>query len=340
VVQDWKLMSGRGVCRTRRDLIRAAVATVVGLVAMGCDPVQAQAPYPNKPIRIVVGYAAGGPTDIVARVIAAKLGNILGQRVYVENQAGGSGNIATDAVARAPADGYTLLLATLPNAVNESLYKTLRSKFEKDFVPIGALAETSFVLVVHPSLGVKNVSELIALAKSKPGDLMYASAGKGTGGHLAAQLFSMAAGVKMIPVHYKGGGDSIKDLLSGEMKMMFSSIPPVLGFVQDGKLLGLATSGPKRDAALPALPTIAESGVAGFDVRLWFGLIAPAGTPREAVDRLSAALQQALTSDEVKTAFAAQSYQATIGTPEQFGTFFRSEVEKWKKVVDEIGGID
>jgi tripartite-type tricarboxylate transporter receptor subunit TctC len=325
--------------RTKCHLVAATMAAMAASAVVVSGAARAQAPYPDKPIRIVVGFAAGGPTDIIARVVGAKIGGILGQQVYVENRAGASGNIATETVARAPADGYTLLMASFASAVNQSLYKNLRYKFGDDLIPIAPIAETEHVLLVHPSLGVKNVADLIALAKATPGDVLYATAGKGTATHLAAELFNMMAGIKMMPVHYKGGGDTLKDLVSGQVKVMISSIPPVLGFVQDGTLRGLATTGPKRDRTLPDLPTVAEAGLAGYDVRLWFGLVAPTGVPREVVERLSTATRQALGSAELKATLAAQGYDPLIGTPEEFGSYFRGEVEKWGKVIAAVGTI-
>jgi tripartite-type tricarboxylate transporter receptor subunit TctC len=318
----------------RRALATAAIVALAGLAPITA---YAQAVYPTKPIRIVVGFAAGGPADIVARVVGAKLGDILGQQVVVENRGGAGGVIGTETVARAEPDGYTLLLTPLANAVNETLAKNLRYKYGEHLIAVAPLAETANVLVVHPSLGVKSVSELIALAKAKPGEVLYATAGRGTATHLTSELFNLMAGTKLAPVHYKGGGDTLKDLASGEVKVMFSSIAPVLAFVQQGRLIGLATTGPKRDRALPDLPTIAESGLAGFDMRLWLGLLAPAGTPRPIVDRLSSAITQALNLPDLKTALAAQGFEPLVGTPEQFDAFYRSETEKWRKVIEATG---
>jgi tripartite-type tricarboxylate transporter receptor subunit TctC len=315
------------------------MAVAAGLVATSLDHARAQAPYPNRPIRIVVGFAPGGPTDIIARVVGAKLSDLLGQQVYVENRAGASSNIATEVVARSPADGYTLLMASIANAVNESLFKSLRYRFGEDLIPVAPFAETANVLVVHPSLDVRSVADLVALAKAKPGEILYATAGKGTATHLAAELFNTTAGLKMTPIHYKGGGETIKDLVSGQVKVMFSTIPPVLGFVKDGTLRGLATTGPKRDRTLPNLPTIAESGLAGFDVRLWFGLLAPTGTPRDAVDGLSTATRQALNAPDLTEKLAAQGYDPLIGTPEEFGAYYRGEMDKWAKVIAAVGTI-
>ena len=334
-------MSTEQLCRLDLQCTRRAVlGGAAGLVAFATSrTVLAQATYPNKPIRLVVGFAAGGPSDIIGRVVGAKIGDILGQQVYVENRAGASGNIATETVARSDPDGYTLLLAPLSCAVNESLFKNFRIKFSESFAPIAPIAETAVVLVVHPSLNVSSVQQLVTLAKSKPGEVFYATAGKGTATHLAAELFDTSAGIKMTPVHYKGGGETIKDLRSGEVKVMFSTIPPVLGFVRDGSLRGLATSGPKRDRTLPELPTIAESGVPGYDVRLWFGLAAPAGTPPAIVSKLSAATKQALENDELKKALNAQGYEPLFGTAEEFGAFYRREAEKWAKVIETVGSI-
>jgi tripartite-type tricarboxylate transporter receptor subunit TctC len=323
---------------SRRHFLGTA-ATAAALSAVGARPSPAQTSYPSKPIRILVGFAAGGPTDIIGCVVGAKLGDILGQQVYVENRAGASGNLATEAAARAEPDGHTILLTLLTHAVNESLFKNFKYKFEDDFAAVAPLAETALVVLVHPSLEVKSVADLIALAKAKPGDVLYATAGKGTATHLAAEMFGATANVKMTPVHYKGGGETIKDLLSGQMKVMFSTIPPVLGFVKDGRMRGLATTGPKRDKTLPDLPTIAESGFPDFDVRLWFGLSVPKATPRPIIERLSAATKQALDSDEVKKAFAAQGYETLPGTPEEFAAFYRREAAKWAKVVETIGSI-
>jgi tripartite-type tricarboxylate transporter receptor subunit TctC len=314
-----------------------ATAAIVALAGLAPNAAYAQAAYPTKPIRIVVGFAAGGPADIVARIVGAKLGDILGQQVVVENRGGAGGVIGTETVARAEPDGYTLLLTPLANAVNETLAKNLRYKYGEHLIAVAPLAETANVLVVHPSLGVKSVSELIALAKAKPGEVLYATAGRGTATHLTSELFNLMAGTRLAPVHYKGGGDTLKDLASGEVKVMFSSIAPVLAFVQQGRLIGLATTGPKRDRALPDLPTIAESGLAGFDMRLWLGLLAPAGTPRPIVDRLSSAITQALNLPELKTALAAQGFEPLVGTSEQFDAFYRSETEKWRKVIEATG---
>jgi tripartite-type tricarboxylate transporter receptor subunit TctC len=316
----------------------AAVTAAMSVAAIaGCAAALAQSGYPNKPIRILVGFAAGGPSDIIARVVGAKTAEILGQQVVVENKSGAGGMIASDTAARSDPDGYTPLNTALSVAVNESLSKTIHVEFGKDLVAIAAQAETANILVVHPSLGLKSVAEFIAFAKSRPGEIVYATAGRGSATHLTAELFNMMAGTRLVPVHYRGGGDTVKDLVSGQVKVMFSTIAPVQGLVKQGQLIGIATTGPNRDPAFPDLPTIAESGLAGFDVRLWIGLTAPAGTPREIIKRLEAANNKALNSPDVKSSLAAQGFLPFIATSEEFDAFYRSERDKWAKVIKAAG---
>lgn len=313
------------------------LAAVAAVSSAAASPANAQAKYPDGPVKLVVGFAAGGPTDILARVIGAGMGEVLGQQFVIENRTGAGGNIATEATSRAEPDGYTLQITLMSSAINESLFKNFKIRFAQHFDSIGGIASTGLVLLVHPSLGVASVSDLIKLAKSKPGNLLYASAGAGTATHLAAELFNSTAGVKLMPVHYKGGGDTLKDLLSGEMKIMFSTIPPVLGFVKEGRLRGIATTGSKRDSALPDLPTIAESGVPGFDVPLWFGLAAPKGTPRPVIAKLSDTLKKTLGMPDVQQALAKQGFTAMDLGPEEFAKFYESEAAKWAKVVNAVG---
>ncbi len=330
-VSRWR---GRVSAPACRAVVMAAIVAVAGVVA---DVALAQSNYPNRPIRVVVGFTAGGPADITTRVIGAKLSTILGQQVVIENRAGAGGMIATEFVSRAEPDGYTLLMTPIVNAINEIVSKNLRYKFGEHLVAVAPLAETANVLVVHPSLGVKSVAELVALAKTKPGDLLYATGGRGTITHLTSEMFNISGGVKLMPVHYRGGGELVKDLVAGEVKIMFASIAPVQGFVKDGRLLALATTGPKRDAAFPQVPTMIESGFAGFDTRWWSGLLAPAGTPRAVIERLSAATAEAVNLPEIKAALAAQGFQPLSGNSEQFGAFYRSEVEKYRTVIQASG---
>ena len=321
-------------------LLRAAALAAMFALAMlpASGGANAQGIPPGKPIRMIVGFAPGGATDIVARVLALKLSEHLGSQVIVENRSGG-GTIATDQVGRSDPDGTTLLMAPLANAVNETLAaKTLKAKFGEQLTGVAPVAETANVLVAHPSLDVKSVADLIALAKKiPPGDILTASSGRGTSTHLTTELFNLMAGIKLGSVHYRGGGDITKDLLSGQVKLMFATIAPVLELVKAGSLRGIATTGPKRDSALPDLPTVAESGLPGFDVRLWLAILAPSGTPRPIIDQLAAATANAQEAPEVKAALAAQGFYALSSTPDEFNTFYRSEVEKWRKVVEAAG---
>ena len=245
----------------------------------------------------MVGFSPGGPSDIISRVVGAKMGEILGVQAVIENKAGAGGMIAAEAAARSEPDGYTLLNTPLAYAVNETLSKSIKVLLGKDLIAVGPQAETANILVVHPSLGVKSLKEFIALIKSKPNEILYATAGRGSATHLNSEFFNIEAGVKMNPVHYKGGADTVKDLLTGQVKVMFSSIAPVQELVKDGRLIGLATTGPKRDPAFPDLPTVAET-IPGFDVRLWMGLTAPAGTPPAIVKRLEDANRKAVESPD------------------------------------------
>jgi tripartite-type tricarboxylate transporter receptor subunit TctC len=312
----------------------AAAAFGVGIAFSGPAPAQT---FPSKPVRIVVGFAPGGPSDIISRLVGTKMSEILGQQFVIENKAGAGGVIAIETVGRSDPDGYTILNTPLGNAVNETLSANLKFKVGDGMVAIAPLAETANVLVVHPSLGVKNVADLIQLAKSKPGEILYATAGRGSATHLASELFNMMAGTKLKPIHYKGGGDALKDLLSGEVKVMISSIAPVLGFVRNGQLIGLATTGPKRDATLPDLQTLSESGLSGYDVRLWQGFTGPAGIPRPVIEKLANTTAQALNAPEIKDVLTKQGFSPMTGTPEQFDAFYRSEVAKWRKVVETSG---
>jgi tripartite-type tricarboxylate transporter receptor subunit TctC len=334
------LKNGRRVGRSAamRPLAGALFGTVVAALALASTSVAlGQGAYPTRPIRLVVGFAPGGPTDILARVIGKGMGDALGEQIVVENRTGAGGNLGTELVARAAPDGHTLLLTLLTGAVNESLFKNFKIRFTEHFESIGGIAQTGLVLVVHPSLEVKSVSDLIKLGKAKPGELLYATAGAGTSTHLAAELFNSTAGIKMMPVHYRGGGETVKDLLSGQVKIMFSTIPPVLSFVQDGRLRGIATTGSKRDFALPELPTIVESGLSDFDVPLWFGLLAPKGTPQPVIQKLVQALEKAMATTETKKVYDAQGFTPMPMGPDAFAKFYVAEAQRWGKVVDTLG---
>jgi tripartite-type tricarboxylate transporter receptor subunit TctC len=310
---------------------------VIALAVAAGGAALAQGSYPNRPVRIVVGFAAGGPSDIISRTVGAKMSELLGAQFVVENKTGAAGVLATQEVARAAPDGYTLLNTPLATATNEFLSKTIKYEYGKDIIAVCPQAETANILVVHPSLGVSSIPELIKLAKEEPGKLQYATAGRGSATHLASELFNMIVGIKTVPVHYRGGGDTVKDLLSGQVKMMFSTIAPVQEFVKDGRLIGLATTGPRRDPAFPALPTIAEFGYPDYDVRLWIGMTAPAGTPKDIIARLSDANRRALESPEIQKSLAAQGFAPMVGSAEDFDAFYRAERAKWGKVIVAAG---
>jgi tripartite-type tricarboxylate transporter receptor subunit TctC len=298
----------------------------------------AQTAGSGKPIRMVVGFGAAGTTDIAARVLSGKLSKALGQQVYVDNRTGAGGTIATEQVALAAPDGLTLLMTPLANAANETLFKNFRYTYEDYFTAVAPVADTNNVVVAHPSLHVKTIGELIALAKSRPpGAILAGSPGVGTASHLANELFNQMTGIKMTSVQYRGGGDVMKDLVSGQIKVDIAPIPTVLPFLKNDSVLALATTGLKRDPMLPDVPTVIESGVPGFDVRLWIGILAPKATPRPVVERIAGATAQALTTPDLKAAYAAQGLNPLPGGPNDFAAFYRSEVAKWRKVIVATG---
>jgi tripartite-type tricarboxylate transporter receptor subunit TctC len=320
----------------RMSLGRSAVMAIsFGILVFAADPLLAQSDFPNKPIHFIVGFAPGGPSDIISRVIGAKMSEELGQQVVVENRTGAGGTVATDYVARSEPDGYTMLNTTTANASNETLSKTLQARFGRDLAPVATLADTANILVVHPSLGVKNLAELIALAKKQ--ELLYATAGVGSSTHLTNELFNSMAGVKTMPVHYRGGSAALKDLLSGQVRMMFSSIAPVISHVQSGQLVGIATTGAKRDPAFANLPTVAEAGLPGFETRLWIGITVRAGTQKPIIDKLAAAATKAAQDPTVVATLAKQGFQPLVMNPEQFDAYYRAERDKWGKVIRDTG---
>ncbi|MSQ18407.1 MAG: tripartite tricarboxylate transporter substrate binding protein [Betaproteobacteria bacterium] len=320
-----------------RRLHAAAVATAIALTsALPCVAL-AQAGYPDKPIRLVVGLASGGPADTIARVVGQRMGEILGQPMVVDNRPGASGNIANDFVGRLEADGYTLLVLSTINASNETLWKNTQYKVGTHFSAVALLAETNNVLVIHPSLPAKNMAEFVAHAKAKPEKMFYATAGIGSSTHLTHALFDMMAGTKMTAVHYRGGGPALADLLSGQVKIMFASIAPVIGAVREGKLRALSTTGAKRDPAFPDLPTVAEAVLPGFETQLWVGFAVRTGTPRPIVDKLAAAATQAIDTLQVKDRLIKLGFATVSSTPEKFEAFYKSEVAKWAKVIEVTG---
>jgi tripartite-type tricarboxylate transporter receptor subunit TctC len=296
------------------------------------------AEYPVKPIRIVVGFAPGGGTDTTTRAIAPKLSATLGQQIVVDNRPGAAGNIGTDVVAKAPPDGYTLLMGTIAAlAINPSLYDKLPFDPVRDFAPISRGVDSTNVLVVHPSLPVKTVKELIALAKARPGQLNYGSSGVGGAGHLAGELFNLMVGTKLVHVPYKGGAPAMIDLIAGHVHMVFATAATANPQIKAGKIRPLAVTTTKRAVSLPEVPTIEEAGIKGYEANNWYGLLAPARTPRPIIDRLNKEFITALRLPDVKEFLLAQGLDPAPSTPEEFGEYIKSEIAKWARVVKVSG---
>ena len=315
-------------------VVRLIVAV---LFAAWLVPLQAQG-YPARPIRVIVPVATGGIADYYSRVIGSKLHETWGQPVLVENRAGGGGNIGSDIVAKAPPDGYTMVMGFIgSHAVNPFLIRNMPYDPQRDFVPVAMVIEAEGLLAVHPSVPVNSVAELLALARTQPGKLSYASGGIGTSSHLAGELFKSMTGADIVHIPYKGNAPAIADLIGGQTQLMFATMPTVLPHVRAGKLRGLAVIGATRSAALPQLPTIAESGVPGFSVNNWIGLFAPAGTPNEIVRKVNAEVMRIMRLPEVARRMDVEGERFTPNTPEEFAAFIRSEVAKWGKVVKDAG---
>jgi tripartite-type tricarboxylate transporter receptor subunit TctC len=293
--------------------------------------------YPSKAVRIVVGFPPGGATDVVARTISDKLAESLAYPVIVDNRAGAASNIGAEIVAKSPKDGYTLFMGTVSTSVNPSLYRKLAYDPLRDFVPVTQVTGTPFVFVVHPSLPAKSVKEFIALARTKPGELNFGSAGSGSGAHLFVEMFASMAKVKLQHVPYKGAAPATTAILSGETIFMFENIVTVLPLARAGKLRALGVTTAKRSAAAPDIPTIAEAGVPGYDANAWFGIFAPAGTPQAIVDRLNTEIVKIVKLPETRERFLSLGAEPAGTSAAEFGAFFRNEVAKWGKVVKESG---
>ncbi len=320
-----------------RRLFRIPVAALaVALLAGASYGVEAQ-PWPSKPVRIVVPFAPGGATDIIGRLVAQRLGDRIGQPVVVENKPGAGTTIGNAAVAKAAPDGYTLLFAPTPFVITQALYPSLPYDAAKEFAPVALLAVSPFILVVNDALPARNVAELVALAKARPGALTFCSAGSGSVPHLAGELFKLNARVGIVHVPYKGGGPAITDLIGGQVNMMFATPIEVMQHVQSGKLRVLATTASRRLPALPNVPTVLESGVPEFDVYAFFGVLAPAGTPKDIIDRLAVELERVMADPEVVQRFAEQSAEPRVLGPAAFSTFLQIERTKWADVVKRSG---
>jgi tripartite-type tricarboxylate transporter receptor subunit TctC len=285
--------------------------------------------YPSRPIRLIIGFPPGSAADITARVVGDVMSRTLGQQIIVEARPGAGSSLAAEFVARAPADGYTLFIGTSSNVTNAAISSNLRFDFVKDFAPVTPLTGLPLILVVHPTLGVSSVKDLIELAKSKPGQLTYASVGQGTVPHLSTELFALRTKIKLIHVPYQGSPPAVTDMLAGRVSLMLGVASTVMPHVKAGKLKALASGSTKRPHIAPDIPTIAETGLPDFDAGVWFGLLAPAGTPRPVIDKLSAAANQALKSDDVVMKLKASGFEPLGGPSDDFGKFIVREYAKW-----------
>lgn len=318
----------------RRDFLSATAAGA--LASTFPDLALAQA-YPTKPIKFIIGFGSGGATDVVGRLMAKKIGDALGQPVIVENKAGASSNIGAEAVFRAAPDGYTFYVCAITSAINVSLFPKLAFDFAKDFEPVALFANVPNILVVHPSVKANTVQELIALARAEPGKLSYASSGSGTSIHLSAELFKTLTKTNMVHIPYKGSAPAMIDMVGGQVQVMFDNMPSALPHVKAGKLRALAVTSGARSPSAPDVPTIIESGVAGFDVVSWFGLVAPKGTPKDIIARVNAEAVKALASAEIKERFLELGAVAGPMSPDAFGDYIKSEITRWGEVVKASG---
>ena len=315
---------------------RANWLSLFGIALTGWSAVHAQE-FPSKPVRLIIGFPPGGGADIVARQLAPRLGELLGQQLVIDNRPGASGNIALELLAKSTPDGHVLMLTTPTLAVNPALYPKLSYDALRDFAPVALVASTVYILVVHPSLPVKTVKELIALAKAKPRELLYSSGGNGAAAHLAGELFRSMSGIQLVHVPYKGIAPALIAVLSGESQITFGSQPSTLPQVKQGKLHALAVTSAQRSSFTPTLPSIAEAALPGYDTTAWYGVIAPARTPPAVISRLNRDIQRVLDLPDIKTGFTHQSFEIIGGSPEQFSALIKDELVKWSRVVRESG---
>jgi tripartite-type tricarboxylate transporter receptor subunit TctC len=306
------------------------------IVALGCQTALAQS-YPARPIKIVVPATTGGAIDLIARSLAEKMSGSIGQPVVVENKPGAANNLGTDFVAKSPPDGYTLVIVASSHATNKHLYKNLPYDPVKDFEPVVYTHVVPLLLAVHPSVGAKNVQELAAWIRANPDKAIYASSGAGSSLHMAAELFMSMTKTKMQHVPYKGSSAAHPDLLAGRTAMIFDTVTAIRPHVRSGALRGLAVTTANRSSAFPELPTIAESGLAGYDASTWGGILAPAGTPKDTVAKLNASINSALRMEDVRSRLVSAGIEIQGGTPEQFGNVIKAEIDKWGRIVREAG---
>jgi len=319
----------------RKNRYRTIV--LAGVIAAGLAAQVLAQPYPSRPVRIISPFAPGGGNDALCRILSQRLGENLKQQVIVENRAGANGIVGTEVAARSAPDGYTIVLIPSGHAVNVSLYKKLPFDALRDFSPITLVGSSPLVLAVHPSLPVKNVKDLIALAKARPGQLTYVSAGIGASGHLGGALFETLTNTRMLHIPYKGMALAITDLMSGQVTMTFGTSLSVVPHARSGRLRALATTGSKRSPALPDLPTVAEAGVPGYEASLWYGFVGPARLPPEIVQRLNSAIVAVLQMPEIRERLASQGVDPQHNTPDEFAKLLVSDVDRWAKVIQRAG---
>ena len=316
----------------------AAVAALGLVVASGAPASAAESQYPDRPVHLIVPFPAGGGADNLARMIMPRVSRALGQPIVIENKAGAGGNVGAELVARAAPDGYTLLYGTNgTHSINASLYRELRFDPIKDFAPVSRMTEIAAMLVVNPQLPVKSVTELIRYAKDNPGKVNFASAGNGTTSHLSGEMFKTMAGIDIVHIPYRGGALAVTDLMSGQVQMMIDVMPNVYPLAKEGRVRGVAVSTAQRFPAAPELPTIAESGLPGFESSAWDGVLAPAGTPDAVIGKLNAAIREALADPEVVEALRSRGARPVAGTPEDFARHIETSTRKWAKVVRDSG---
>jgi tripartite-type tricarboxylate transporter receptor subunit TctC len=307
------------------------------LTGLGTAQLASAQSYPTKPIRIIVPYAPGGSTDVLFRIFAPRLADVLGQQALIDNRPGAASTIGLDIVAKAPPDGYTIGVANIAYGANPSIYKKMPFDAEKDLAPVGLVSVVPMVLSVHPSLPVRSVKEYVVLAKSQPGSLTYGSAGNGSANHLATARFAHMAGINLQHVPYKGGGPAVVAIVGGEISTLFATIPSAIQHFKSGRLRPLGVSSAKRNAALPELPTVAEAGVPGYEAIEWQGVMVPTGTPRDVISKLNQAFARVVAMPDVKERVAALGSDLVTGTPEEFDAFVKRELTVWSKVVKDVG---
>jgi len=318
--------------------MKKSLLLLVSLLAALCANVALAQAYPAKPVRLIVPFAPGGTTDVLARLVAQKLGDSLGQQFIIENKPGAGGNIGTELAVKSPPDGYTLVMSfdgTM--AINPNTYAKMPFDPQKDLVAVANVAQVPLLIVVHPGVAARNIAEFVALAKASPGRINYSSAGHGSTGHLTGELFRARAGISIVHVSYKGGGQAVQDLLGGQIQMLVTALPTVEGHLKGGKVRALAFTSSKRVPGAPEVPTLAESGYPGLEVLSWYGILAPAGVPQEIVRRLNAEINRVLQAPDVRERFVALGIEPSAGSPEQFAQVIRADTARWARVVSDAG---